>query len=501
MGTPNNNHLTDTLNWDTVFAIPITEVNKAIVQRKSSPTSFDYTSDTGTTLRGSFGDWQVTSGGDGGLVWLAVPVANVTGTFSEFGDVAWAKGTLIIEVRLLRIPHVESAPADQPADASPTTRRIAFKVRAQSNDPDDPVVSLKQPDFLADPTGPAVENAGLDVIKSLLSGLLVDWLNQHLADFEHVFATVELNDFIDHTATWAWCKPTYTDYAYTDGLTPQTSIFGVLCMTGGRQGTAQQIQQIDPYVIPTGSIGGFLVSQQRLLEELMLPTLPMKWTRSTRDDYEVVVGSSEGSYEHILQLKAGRSVQLDDVVQNNAPYTPYLKTMKITMNNTELAFETYTETDVGSGVTAYCKTQHWYTIELGQNKQGQTLVYRETQKPVMLQGTIEQPGMEIVKWIEIIVGVVATVVLGVVTEGAGFAVGAVVIGLLVGAAIAEPEIVAAVNTDTSPSLDLLVLNATHPITWESSSVFNLNFAGLNGPLQLGGTPNFAEARGLEMEEE
>jgi hypothetical protein len=73
-------------------------------------------------------------------------------------------------------------------------------------------------------------------------------------------------------------------------------------------------------------------------------------------------------------------------------------------------------------VTAYCTTQHWYTIELGHNKQGQTLVYRETKQPVVLQGTIEQPGMEIVKWIEIVVGVLATVVLGVVTEGAGFAV-------------------------------------------------------------------------------
>jgi hypothetical protein len=422
MSASKNDHLTDTLNWDTVFAIPVTEVNKAIVQRKSSPASFDYTSESGNTIRGSFGDWQVTEGGDGGLVWLAIPVANVTGTLADFGDFSWAKGTLIVEVRLARIPHVETAPSDQPASAPQPTHRVAFKVRTKSDDPDDPVVSLKTPIFLTDPSGPAVDTASLDIVKAILPDLVKAWLNDHLEDFTHVFATVELNDYIDQTATWAWCKPTYTDYAYTDGPTPNTSIFGVLCMTGGREGTTQQIQQIDPYVIPVGSIGGFLVSQQRLLEELMLPTLPMKWVHSTKEDYEVVVGSSEGNYEHILQLKAGRSVQLDDVVHDGASYTPYLKKMKITMNNTELAFETYTETDVGSGVTAYCTTQHWYTIELGHNKQGQTLVYRETKQPVVLQGTIEQPGMEIVKWIEIVVGVLATVVLGVVTEGAGFAV-------------------------------------------------------------------------------
>jgi hypothetical protein len=169
------------------------------------------------------------------------------------------------------------------------------------------VVSLKTPIFLTDPTGPAVDTASLDIVKAILPDLVKAWLNDHLEDFTHVFATVELNDYIDQTATWAWCKPTYTDYAYTDGPTPTTSIFGVLCMTGGRQGTTQQIQQIDPYVIPVGSIGGFLVSQQRLLEELMLPTLPMKWVHSTKEDYE-----SEKDEDHDEQHGAG----IRDVYRN-----------------------------------------------------------------------------------------------------------------------------------------------------------------------------------------
>ena len=36
---------TSTLNWDTVFAVPITSVNKAIIDMKSSPSSFSYSSE------------------------------------------------------------------------------------------------------------------------------------------------------------------------------------------------------------------------------------------------------------------------------------------------------------------------------------------------------------------------------------------------------------------------------------------------------------------------
>lgn len=480
--------LTSTLNWDTVFAIPIPKVNGAIVAHKSSPAGFAYADKNGDSVQGKFGDWQVVPGGDGALVWMSLPVTGVTGTSATLGAFNWSQGELIVEVRLEFIPHTDAA-ADQTAAG---TKPMALKVKATSASPIDPVVSLKTALFTQAPTGDAVDTFGADVVEAVIPALIVSWLNANLADFAHVFAVVDLNEYIDKTAAWAWTKPTYIDYAYTDGPTAAESILGVLCMTGGRTGTVQQIQAIDPAAIPGGSIAGYLIAEERLLQDLMLPTLPMKWTRSTVDDYEVVVGgdTSTGKYQHVLQLKSGRSIQLDPVTHDGSQYTPYMKSMQIAVEESQLIFETYTETDVGMGVTAWCRTTHWYTLALGTSQQGQTLIYQQAQAPVTEQGTQASEGTEIEKWMIIVAGVLATAVLAVVTDGAALAVGAVVIGLLTGLAATAPDIIAAVNTDTSPSLDLLTFNATDPIRWTSSGVFNLNYAGLNGPLQLGGTPNF-----------
>ncbi|HYG59003.1 MAG TPA: TULIP family P47-like protein [Symbiobacteriaceae bacterium] len=485
-GTSTGN-LTSTLNWDTVFAIPIPQVNAAIIAHKSSPTGFAYVDAKQDSVKGDFGDWQIVQGGDGGLIWLSVPVKNVTGSL-EFGDFAWASGELIIEVRLQFIPHTDDAAPASSAGAKP----YALKVKASGGTPQDPVVSLKNAIFTAAPTGDAIDTFGTAVVEAVIPALIIDWLNENLADFAHVFAVVNLNEYIDKDAAWAWTKPSYTDYAYTDGATAETSILGVLCMTGGRTGTVQQIQAIDPYAIPSGSIAGYLVSDERLLGDLMLPTLPLKWPNSSRADYEVVVGgdTSTGKYQHVLQLKAGRSIQLPPVEHDGSTYTPYMKELKIAVEDNLVIFESYTETDVGMGVTAYCRTTHWYTIELGTSNNGQTLIYKEAQSPVVDQGTHASETTEIEKWMIIVAGVLATAVLAVVTDGAGLAVGGVIIGLLTGLAADAPDVIAAVNTDTSPNLDLLTFNTTDPIRWANSGVFNLNYAGLNGPLQLGGTPHF-----------
>ncbi|HEY3365326.1 MAG TPA: TULIP family P47-like protein [Symbiobacteriaceae bacterium] len=480
--------LTDTLNWDTVFAIPIPQVNSAIVAHKSSPGGFAYVNAKGDSVKGSFGDWQVVRGGDGALIWMSLPVKDVTGSCT-LGAFTWSQGELIVEVRLQFIPHTDAAAG---ASGATSTRPMALKVKATSSSPTDPVVSLKTALFTQAPTGDAVDAFGLDVVEAVIPALIVAWLNENLVDFAHVFAVVDLNDYIDKDAAWAWTKPTYIDYAYSDGPTAAESILGVLCMTGGRTGTVQQVQAVDPSAIPGGSIAGYLIAEERLLNDLMLPTLPMKWTHSTRDDYEVVVGgdTSTGKYQHVLQLKSGRSIQLDPVEHDGSHYTPYMKELKIAVEETLVIFETYTETDVGMGVTAYCHTTHWYTMELGTSNLGQTLVYKEAKTPVTDQGTHASEGTEIEKWMLIVVGVLATAVLAVVTDGAALAVGGVVIGLLTGLAATSPDIIADVNTDTSPNLDLLTFNTTDPIRWTGSGVFNLNYAGLNGPLQLGGTPNF-----------
>ncbi len=56
-------------------------------------------------------------------------------------------------------------------------------------------------------------------------------------------------------------------------------------------------------------------------------------------------------------------------------------------------------------------------------------------------------------------------------------------------AIDRDQLIAALGTNDAPSIDLLVVNATDPIQWPSGTSFNINSAGLNGCLQLGGNPS------------
>ncbi|MFB0832766.1 TULIP family P47-like protein [Brevibacillus laterosporus] len=485
---------TDTLNWDTVFAIPISKVNETIIKQKSSPKNFQYERKSGS-VKGVFGDWQITKGGDGSFIHLSIPINNLTGLYGKHTkkDFSWTGFSLIVEVSLQFLPH------DDNGEKSNNSYVQSLKIKTKSIDPTNPVVSLVttiSKDSAGNPTEPkgdAIDDVHTpDIMSGYISDLIVDWLNENLEDFNHVFATVNLNNYIDKDSAWAWCKPTYVDYAYVD-KDSEESLLGVLCMTGGRKGSVQQLQQIDPYVIPKGSIAGFLVSEERLLTDLLLPTLPMKWKKSCIQDYEVIYNSDieTGNYRYVLQLKQGNSIELDHVEQDGKSYTPYMKTMKIALEEDQLIFDSYTETDVGMGITAWCRSTHYYTITLGKNRDGhQTLIFQKAKEPNSSHGTLASQDTEIEKWAIIIAGLLATVIVGVCTDGATFVVTAILIGSLTGLAALEPSVIENYNNDTSPDIDLLVFNVTSPIQWNSSGVFNLNYAGIAGPLQLGGTPDF-----------
>ncbi len=100
-----------TYDWDTAFGIPVPLVNKAIVDKKSSPSGFSYAEDT-FNVRGGFGDWQITRGGDGKNVRFHFPLKNIILTYTGTGkQIQCPDGTAVIEVNLHYIPHTGAAGA------------------------------------------------------------------------------------------------------------------------------------------------------------------------------------------------------------------------------------------------------------------------------------------------------------------------------------------------------------------------------------------------------
>ena len=61
--------------------------------------------------------------------------------------------------------------------------------------------------WTTEPAGPVVEEFDAVTAEAMIESLVSGWLNAHLDEFNHVFASVELNEIIDKDAAWtqlAW---------------------------------------------------------------------------------------------------------------------------------------------------------------------------------------------------------------------------------------------------------------------------------------------------------
>jgi hypothetical protein len=306
---------------------------------------------------------------------------------------------------------------------------------------------------------------------------LSNWLNANLSIFDHVFATVNLGKYIAN-GQFSWVLPTATDYSFSSKATVEDSVLGVLCMTENRP-IDGLVAQLSPNAIPTGQRAGYLISNERYLEKLLKPAMPFSFPGLKESD----MGLSTDAQS--LELLNQKAVTIP-VVHEGTTYNNVIEALTITIEETYVKLYYLTSTDIGMGVTAHFESTHLYQIQMQAKPNGKpTLVFVSQGAPTTNHWTTSD---NIVSNIIItLIGVILSVVLGILTDGAAFIVGALVIGLLTGLALEAPNIVAAIGTDDAPEIDLLVLNATDPIVWSGQDRFQLGKASLNGCLQLGGT--------------
>ena len=454
-----------TYGWDTAFAIPVPKVNKAIVDHQSSPTGFSVT-DPSYSVTGDFGDWQICPGGDGKAVRMTWPLSQVVLTYTSTGKQFHFDGHAVVEVELHYIPHTGLGDA---TSGNP----VALVVNPGPPTPAVPPLSIIDVQLTPAPQ---------IVTGSLVRAALLDWGTAHLAEFGHVFAVVDLNRLVDQ-GQWGFVAPNETDYAYLDGGSLDDSVFAVLCMTGQR--TAGELpEQVSHAAIPSGSIAGFVVSQARTLADLVRPAIVLAYPGLTDDNFLLNSDESE------LYLTDGTSVALKPVEQDGGTYYPFLTNLTVKSEGSTLILNSFTTTEVAKGITATCQSTHWYDITLGDSAQGQTLAFAEFQPPSVVHRIYQSPGSVLTQFIIDLVGLVALVLLTILTDGAALVVGGLVIGLILGASQIVPALIEKLNSDDSPSIDLLLVNAVDPITWTASSVFKLDYAQLNASMQLGGDPTF-----------
>ncbi|AIY79043.1 clostridium P-47 family protein [Clostridium botulinum 202F] len=488
----NNKEQVTTLNWDTVYAIPINVVNEAINLKHPTPKYFEFSDSKSGSCKGKFNEWQIITGGDGGNIRLKIPIedfeANIIGKY-ESGKGGFRSANLEIQVKLKYLPH-------SPQIKNKGEELVDLKLRTKSDNPEDPVIVII-------PTTENVEGFYFyeDTRKSLFLSeddqfimryferLIKKWFEKNLDLFNYIFNTVNLNLYISNNEKWKWTKPSYVNYAYSEiegDLSKST--LGVLCMTGGRKGTKNQQQKIDPNAIPKNSQSGFLISEERLLKDILLPTIPKKFPKCNGDEFEVINQSGqEGSYNYILKLKENKKIFLDDIIACGQNCTPYIQSMSVSLLGSYLRLKSTTRVDLPLGVSSICETMCEYRFKLSKNNKGeQTIAYKQIGNPINKQYS-ENTGNVAWDIVKAFLGISLAFVLAVVPGVGSFLAVSIIGGTLVGTISNIPKFIENYNANTSPSIDLSLENSVSEITWNSSDIFNLNYVGLAGPLQLGGT--------------
>lgn len=260
-----------TKGWDVVFAVRYSVLNTAIRNTyKTKPDSMPgkFSGNTHGKLGsnevvGSWGVWQITTGGSGIYIQMNCPIA--AGWYN--GDKLDLTGyTVVIRVQLDFFEHKTEGD---------TSLKQELKLRLDKSDPNNPPVVIVT---ILDPQGIALEagDAGM------LEGPFKAWFTDNLVLFDHVFCTADTTETESTADGLYWLKPSFTACAAaeptaTTGLTQEQimdqSVFAVLHTIEGRkpEGLAAEI---DLNAIPMGKNTALSFSNACFLRHFIEPALP-----------------------------------------------------------------------------------------------------------------------------------------------------------------------------------------------------------------------------------
>lgn len=275
------NNPATTNGWDCVSVLRFPDVNKAIVEQKSSPPNFSQSDDDPTfgtiALKGDFGDWQL-SGGDGKLVWIDMPLNNTIFTLMSKDHNYGKPMRATAEVNMLWLEQQTQSAENKGYD---------LKI--------DNTVTI---DVLNIDPGDNTESGGAKISQSiigLMKSSLQSWLISNISKFDHVFASVDIAEKVD-TGPLGWLKPTDKFYAVTssdkDPDDINQKLFAVLCMTENRPNPGDH--EVSPFAIPTDSRASFLISPERFLNKMMLNGLPLVFVGKSTMETQTYIDPETG---------------------------------------------------------------------------------------------------------------------------------------------------------------------------------------------------------------
>ncbi|MEV0392375.1 TULIP family P47-like protein [Polymorphospora rubra] len=456
-------------NWDTCYAIRLSDANRVIEREAKWPATFQQVINEKKNygLHGDFGVWQMSRGGSGEIVYLKVRITSGVVTYYT-DDFSLDDATAYVAVKLRYLPQGSARAAENPAVSTDNLR-----VNTLSSTDDDPPASVRSLVLSWDPDEDEM---------ALMLGALNQWFNNHLEAFTHVFASVDLNAKAADDQ-FQWLSPTSHGYAYQNGTDDESSYFGVLCMTQNNPDTNLN-WSLPSGAIPAGSRAGFTISLARFLSNVVKPGLPKSFEDATDSSFRL--NDSQNVIENVgkLKMKAVRVGAID--------YTPYVNSFVLQVVGEEIQIRTLAKVDISPGIRAVIDTTTYQKLIVVDKPDGtQTLDYEQSRDPYVFHTIETDIGIEIMQWIIVLAAAVASAVAGEVIEKvsqkiAACIVIAIVAGLIELTIKLIEDVIGGKAAESLPPLDLLAQNATAPITWPRTSGFQLDQARLIGSFQLGG---------------
>lgn len=473
----------DTLGWDTVSAIRLPDVNRTLEKSNLYPKTFKEEMDKEYKwdAHGSFGSWKIIRGGSGAILYMKVPITQAIMNFGKETPLEIKDASVSISIKLEYLPQPPSS--DEPlfsTKAGNGTPQYLTR-NAEGGGEDDPAVIINTIDYGKNPVGKT------EVMKSFFHSTLSRWFNENLDQFSYVFSVVNINAMAAEGA-FQWLQPTYTSYAYHNGINDEQSYFGVLnmCQNNSAEGLDNQLP---PGAIPSDDNASLLISSKNFLLNMVLPGLPKAFPDASEENF-MVTGN-----DTIIE-KTGDDIKMEKVKVNGSSYTPYLQRFTYQIMGDEIQMNMKVKVNISPGIDAYIIGTYYYKIILVDKPDGtQTLDFEES-RPAE-----EDHWSDIATWVTVTTAI-ATLILSIVSAVAGKVIketmkriiAVIVINLVAGLVAAIPSIIAKVVSggaaDALPPVGPLVADATGNIEWPEASDFHLGSVQLNGSLMMGGKYNY-----------
>lgn len=469
-----------TYGWDSVNCIQVKTVNSSIKASGRTPEKLRaQINSAGTwTLEVDFSAWQIAEGGSGAIVFMKLPITKASMPYPpldpnesgknklEFGD-----GHALVSIKLRYVKQTANPFFSDEETISTVDQLIAD---ALAGSPDDPPILVQAVNY-----GDANPNSDE---KALFNAALSLLLTQNLAKFDYVFSAVNLNQKAAQEQ-FQWLKPTFTSYAYFQGLSEDSSYFAVLNQLDGNSPDGLT-NQVSASAIPTGSNASILVSNRLFLERMVLPGLVQAFPDAPSNAFKIP-GTSD-------VIETTETLDLSPVKVGAINYTPRLTYFRLQVVGDEVQINTKVHIPISPGIDAYVDATYFYALGLVEKDDGTvTLDFEPSEEPSI---TSWHETASWVTWTEITVALVGAVIGAVVGEAiekvATKIVVIVIITVVAGVIAVIPSLIADVIADgaaaTLPPIGPMIDEAQAPVIWPDSSGFELKTAELNGSLQFGG---------------